>query len=67
MMEFGDNRLKRMARFLYKWLWCSWIHRRKRCYPEVDKLDIKGPWHCRKCHKCGEIFDLYEGKKLGWL
>ncbi len=70
-MNYGDNRLKRITRFLYKWLWCSWLHNGKevgnpkqRCYPR----DPEGYWHCEKCHPCGEGFDFLTGEKnRGWL
>lgn len=66
-MNFGDNRLKRITRFLYKWFWCSWIHRKHRCYPAVwDKND--NSWHCTECHDCAEGIDMITGaKKFGWL
>lgn len=38
--------------WLWKWLWCSWAHRRHRCYPEVWDRGLDGPWHCAKCHSC---------------
>lgn len=67
MMEFGDNRLKRITRFLYKWLWCSWKHKRSRCYPEVNK-PFSNKWHCHKCHDCGEGLDIICcGQKMTWL
>jgi hypothetical protein len=43
-----------------KWLVCSWKHREYKCYPEVWGRGLKGPWHCNKCHPCGEDF-----KKIG--
>ncbi len=65
MMEFGDNRFKRITRFLYRWLWCSWVHRRKRRHCNPPNFD---DWHCGKCHPCGETMDILCGdKKLGWL
>ena len=68
MMEYGDNRFKRITRFLYKWLWCSWVHRRRRCYPEVWDRGLDGPWHCPKCHPCGEGLYIFTGKiKFKWL
>ena len=42
---------------LWLWLICSWKHRKHRCYPETWGRGLKGPWHCDKCHPCGEIFD----------
>jgi len=35
-----------------KWLICSWLHKKKRCYPEVWDRGLKGPWHCTKCTPC---------------
>ena len=62
-MYFGDNRLKRITRFLYKWLWCSWVHNRHKCWPRDPSR-----WHCMKCHECGEGFDFLSGEsKFGWL
>lgn len=55
--------------FLWKWLWCSWAHRRHRCYATVwgpegaAKMGIPyrpNEWHCCKCHPCGEWLDLIE-------
>lgn len=43
-----------ILRFLWKWLVCSWFHRKDLCYPEVWGRGLKGPWHCMKCHPCGE-------------
>lgn len=64
--EFGDNRLKKLIRFFYKWLWCSWKHGHK-CYPKVWKIKSHY-WHCTKCHPCGEGFDFLMGTKtIGWL
>jgi len=61
--SFGDNRLKRITRFLYKWLFCAWLHKKNRCSPSNPKS-----WHCTKCHPCGEEFDLVSGnKRMRWL
>lgn len=65
--EFGDNYLKRITRFLYKWLYCSWKHKWFRCYNEVWIVD-SNKWHCHKCHSCGEGFDiLFKISKFGWF
>lgn len=53
--DFGDNRLKRITRFLYRWSWCSWVHRKHRCYPRFRGFN---DWHCTKCHCCGEEVDI---------
>lgn len=67
-MKFGDNRLKRITRFLWKYLWCSWKHRKDKCYPEVWNRGLDGPWHCMRCHDCGEAFDfICDEKEMGWL
>ncbi len=61
--EYGDSHLKHVTRFLYKYLWCWWIHHKHKCYPRDHKH-----WHCNKCHPCGEGFDiLLKEKKFGWL
>ena len=59
----------RLRRWLWKWLWCSWRHRRDRCYPEVWKAEPTR-WHCAFCHPCGEGLDalleaLGEGEDSG--
>jgi len=62
MMDFGDNRLKKITRFLYKWMWCAVAHRKHRCWPRYPNS-----WHCRKCHACSEVFDIVLGNnKMGW-
>lgn len=38
---------------MQKWLWCSWVHRKHRCYPEVWEPKSNF-WHCTKCHPCSE-------------
>lgn len=38
-----------------KWLICSWLHYKDRCYPEVWKEESNF-WHCDKCHPCNEVF-----------
>lgn len=43
---------------LWKHLFCSWVHKKHRCYPEVGVKDSKN-WHCAKCHPCGESLDIY--------
>jgi len=37
-----------------KWLICSWLHWKYRCYPDVGGKGIKGEWHCSKCRSCGK-------------
>lgn len=49
-----------MRKWFKKWLFCYFFHRRHRCYPEVWGRGLNGPWHCKKCHPCGEIFDRLE-------
>jgi hypothetical protein len=44
--------LKNKLRWIEKWLWCSWMHKKYRCYP-VDFTY----WHCALCHPCGEALD----------
>ncbi len=67
-MKYGDNHLKRITRSLYKWPWCSWTHNKRRCYPEVWDRGLDGPWHCEKCHPCGEDLGIVVGQiKFGWL
>ena len=56
-----------MLKFLYKWLYCSWKHRKYRCYPVVwsEEIAIENDmlpyrpnyWHCNKCHPCSEELD----------
>ena len=46
------------AAWIKKWLWCSWVHNKHRCYPDVSGLGLRGAWHCTECHPCGEVFDL---------
>jgi len=43
----------RLRRWLWKWAWCSWAHRRHKCWPRDP-----GRWHCMKCHPCGEGIDM---------
>lgn len=52
-----------MFSWLKKNLWCRWFDRRNRCYPEVDGRGLDGPWHCDKCHPCGEVFDRLRKEK----
>jgi len=42
-----------LIHLIKKWLWCSWIHKKDRCYPEVWEEESKY-WHCMKCHPCTE-------------
>lgn len=60
--------LLKMGMFLYKWLVCSWGHRKHRCYsmfyqpkPGIYVEDLKY-WHCEKCHDCGEELDILFGR-----
>lgn len=58
-----------MTKWLWKWLVCSWLHRRHRCYPIVwnksaaKEYDLPWPtigdcyWHCHKCHPCNEAIN----------
>jgi len=39
-----------------KYLWCSWIHRYHKCYPQDEKY-----WHCDYCHPCWEGFYFIPG------
>lgn len=64
-----------MFAFIYKWLWCSWIHYKKRCYPTVwgpeqaKKIGIPyqpNYWHCIKCHPCNECWTNFEKAYLHW-
>ena len=43
-----------MMYLLRKWLICSWLHNRWRCYPDVGGKGLKGGWHCSECHPCSE-------------
>lgn len=62
-MEYGDNRIKRITRFLYKWLWCSCAHYKHKCWPRDPSH-----WHCLKCHPCGEGIDIILGEVVyKWL
>ena len=48
-------------KFLKKWLWCRWFHKKDQCFPEVWDRGLKGPWHCDKCHPCNEeVNKLFE-------
>jgi len=51
-------RSPRICRLLWKWMWCRWMHNRARCFPEVWGRGLDGPWHCTKCHPCGEEIDM---------
>lgn len=55
-----------MVAYLWKWLVCSWAHRRHRCYPTVwgpkEAADMDIPyrpkrWHCTRCHPCWESLE----------
>lgn len=37
-----------------KYCYCKFIHDKYKCFPEVWGRGLKGPWHCAKCHPCGE-------------
>lgn len=51
---------------LSQWLYCSWAHKKHRCYPEVNKINPTA-WHCEKCHPCGEGVDEFlETYSDGW-
>ena len=50
-----------MFYLLHKWLICSWLHWKHRCYPEVWK-ERSYKWHCTKCHPCGFWLDALTGK-----
>lgn len=41
-----------------KWLICSWLHFRRRCYPRDRRY-----WHCAKCHPCNEDLKALFGEK----
>lgn len=56
-----------MLNFIKKWLWCSWMHRKHRCYPTVwdeegaKSMDIPykpNMWHCTKCTPCSRDFKI---------
>ena len=53
----------KFARWLRKWVWCSWRHYYHRCYPtvwgpeqaaEIDQPYTPNYWHCARCHPCNE-------------
>jgi len=53
----------KFARWLRKWVWCSWRHYYHRCYPtvwgpeqaaEIDQPYRPSYWHCARCHPCNE-------------
>jgi len=55
-----------------KWLYCSWAHYSKRCYPGVDIPFKNEEWHCEVCRPCW--LGLYEsgaieedGRAKKWL
>jgi hypothetical protein len=39
-----------------KWLICSWLHKKWRCYPRVWELDTY-IWHCSYCEPCSNELD----------
>lgn len=66
-MNHKDNIFKSHTRILYKWLFCSWRHKKHRCYNEV-LVKNSTHWHCDKCHDCGEELDIIiRGKTATWL
>jgi len=53
-----------IKRFWWKWLVCSWLHYKHRCY-EWHRLNTKyrgwfEHWHCVECHPCDEALDSLE-------
>lgn len=55
-----------ILKFIWKWLYCSWVHRKHHCFPVVWDREISydlgikhdpNYWHCRKCHPCNEGLD----------
>ena len=46
--------IKRPLYNIKKYCYCKFFHKRWLCYPEVWDRGLKGPWHCSKCHPCGE-------------
>lgn len=52
------NKIKKAALFVWKWGWCSWMHKGHRCYPAGYGRDI-GSWHCMRCDPCGNVFDAF--------
>ena len=53
-----------LAEKLKKHFWCRYFHRRNLCWPKTWGRGLAGPWHCGRCHPCGEVFDLLAGKPL---
>ena len=47
-----------------KYCYCFLFHKKHLCYPDVSGKGAKGEWHCRKCHPCGDVFDLLLKKKV---
>ena len=49
-----------------KYCYCNFFHDKYKCFPEVWDRGLKGPWHCSKCHPCGEelkkVFKKIKGK-----
>lgn len=58
-----DGRIKVTIWFPYwiqivaKWLVCSWLHYKYRCYPECDRPNTWFNWHCQVCHSCADDLD----------
>jgi hypothetical protein len=46
--------MKRLFYNIKKYFYCKFFHRKHLCYPEVWNRGLRGPWHCCKCHPCGE-------------
>jgi hypothetical protein len=66
-MANQTHMMKTVGAFIWKWSWCSWVHKKDRCYPTVWGLEIAKEmgipyrpnfWHCTKCHPCGEVFSF---------
>ena len=49
--------IKTLLHNIKKYCYCRFFHKKHLCYPEVWDKGLKGSWHCRKCHPCGEVFD----------
>lgn len=50
-----------MIKYLFynikKHCFCRIFHRKERCWPDVHKKGLKGPWHCAKCYPCSGWLD----------
>lgn len=49
--------IKNIPYYIKKYCYCRFVHRNHLCYPEVWDRGLDGPWHCSKCHPCGEMLD----------